>query len=195
MQTIQDSKLSIRITGNLEETNQEGFLTITQLEIKKTKTDKTIQIINTNCMFKNANNNPLVEIVDINYDGHSDFILLKTNGQYGDVIYEFYIYDPSSGQFTIWDMEFNDGQNLINVRPSFDDKNKTITTYWHNTSTLQKTSVFQFANGVYELVEELNLDLDPETDREYVVSTHKKIINGKLRIIKLEMIPIEPRDN
>ncbi len=191
---VNDSRFIFYLSGNLNKPNTEGLLTIDLIEIKDTKSNKRIQNLNPDSKFVNPKNDDLFKILDLNYDGINDFILLSTNGQYNDVIYDFYIFDSTASQFIKWEKEFNEGANAINVRPSFDRENKTITTYWHNTDTFQKTSTFKFLNGNYQLIEEYNQELDKETDYKYVITTHKKMIEGKLRLVELEMIPLTGED-
>ena len=186
-----NSRYNFKLYGNLEKVDEEGFLTIEGVEITDRKSNQLIQTIKPDTKFVNPNNYEPLKIIDINYDGNQDFILISGNGQYEDILYDFYIFDKNTDQFKKWEKEFNGGANLINVRPVFDAVNKTIKTYWHNTDTFQKTSVFKLHNDNYQLVEEYNQELDNETNGKYLITTHKKVIEGKLRLIDLEMIPLQ----
>ncbi|GCC50512.1 hypothetical protein SanaruYs_07270 [Chryseotalea sanaruensis] len=186
-----DSLFRFKLSGNLEKVDEEGFHTIDTLEIIHTTSNRIIQTIKPDTKFENPNNYEAWKIIDINYDGNEDFILISGNGQYRDILYDFYIYDIKTGLFSKWESEFNDGANLINVRPSFDVVNKTITTYWHNTDTFQKTSIFKFFNGEYQLVEEYNQELDKETNGKFLITTHKKMVEGKWKLMEFEMISLQ----
>lgn len=50
------------------------------------------------------------------------------------------------------------------------------------------------AGTQYQLVEEYNQELDEETNGNYVLITHKKMIEGKLRLVDLEMISLQKED-
>lgn len=192
--TESDERFTYTLYGNIEKPDNEGFLTISLVEIRDAKSKRVLQAIKPESSFENVNNHEIFQIIDINYDSYNDFILASEDGPYKDIIYNFYIFDTHAKQFVKWDKEFNDGENMINIRPVFDTDEKTITTYRHNTSTYQKTSIFKFYDGDYHLIEEHNEEPDPETDYKYLIVTVKKLIEGKIRVVSLEMISLVGED-
>lgn len=116
-------------------------------------------------------------IEDVNFDGKNDLRIVQFVPAGPNVPYYYWLYDSATRRFK----EYKDLEEITS--PEFDHKNKKITSQWRSGCCEYGTSHYQYISGKPVLVEESTTALD-ENDESKVVTTIKKRVNGKMKVIK-----------
>jgi hypothetical protein len=152
-------------------TIEEGIFFITSIHILDKKTADTIQSIEVqaNMMFyyENAIKDAFI-LEDENFDGWTDIRVVKN--EYANAEKDFYhwLYSPMMNKF----VAHKELENL--TQPTFDPKNKTVSSYFHSNNHSQETT-YQFVDNKLTLVKQI--DINDWVD--YREKFTKELVNGE----------------
>lgn len=118
------------------------------------------------------------DIIDMNFDGYDDIIILKyTLGNKANSYYYCYLWDNKSRSY-VEDKKLEELPDIY-----FDEDTKTIGS--QETATgYHSTKEYQYIDGILTLVHEITTDTIPhDNDGNDGVTYEKKLINGKMKTI------------
>lgn len=150
----------------------------TNIMVYNNKTNDFIQeiTVNTNGVDKNTLG---LNLVDVNFDGYNDILLLKDiQGSHANYIYNSYIWNHSIGEF----VKNESFSNIIN--PAIDSKNKKILSVSTNWAASHTFRMYSFLEGEFVLTNEFTEEAVDVSDAGKPQQWHiveKKLIDGKLK--------------
>jgi hypothetical protein len=120
------------------------------------------------------------EAEDINFDGYKDIKLLIMWGATGNLLYDYYIYDPNSGKF-IFSKAISD---LLN--PVLNPDRKELEVYWvgGEAGKIYSKTTYKLQGLQPILIRSETQDWNEE--KEKFIKIEKELKNGKMVIIKRE---------
>jgi hypothetical protein len=113
-------------------------------------------------------------VEDINFDGYNDIRLLQFLPAAPNLPYYYWTYNPATQRFQ--------RQKALEeiTSPDFDPKKKLIYSFWRGSCCDHGLSTYRYINGKPTLIEES--EVKEEDGR--VISTIKKLVNGKMKLVK-----------
>jgi hypothetical protein len=158
--------------------------TFGDVEIIKGKNGKVIQTIESStdpgAIAPAAVKNVLVA-VDANFDGYKDLQILNNCGGTGNCSYDFYLYDPKTGQFV-----HNKFLSDLTT-PSFDVAKKQVTTSSNSSAADWQRETYQCRDGQYALIHREVSEWD-RAKKSVTVNTYE-IRNGQMQLVNSESTP------
>ncbi|NLV81558.1 MAG: hypothetical protein GXZ18_00930 [Synergistaceae bacterium] len=124
-------------------------------------------------------------IEDMDFDGIKDFRIIAMLPPGPNIPYICFLWDKKSGKFI--HAEFLDDI----TSPVFDSKKKTITSESRDNASTYSKEVYKYTGGKPLLIEEVVTEYKELKDangklRTYEIKTTKKLIDGKMKVIKVE---------
>ena len=124
-------------------------------------------------------------IEDMDFDGIKDFRIIAMLPPGPNIPYICFLWDNKSGKFI--HAEFLDDI----TSPVFDSKKKTITSESRDNASTYSKEVYKYTGGKPLLIEEVVTEYKELKDangklRTYEIKTTKKLIDGKMKVIKVE---------
>ena len=115
-----------------------------------------------------------LRIIDVNFDGYKDIMLLGSWGVTGNMAYDYYTYDIPHRNF-----KHRPDLNILSS-PRFDSVTKRIQTGWNGgmAGTIYGSEIYEFQNDSLKLIHSVYQDFDQNTNH-YTRKT-KFMRNGKL---------------
>lgn len=145
--------------------------------IIRNKTGKTIQLLKVE-----ENLNPIsilynpLSFEDYNFDGYIDISVTESGTGY-NYSYYFWLYDHKSKLF-----KYNSALEKI-VSPQFDIKNRKIISEYDSNYGTNIYTTYSWFNNRLVLEKEVTVLMVLENDVEYSITTTRKLVNGKMKII------------
>lgn len=118
-----------------------------------------------------------LKIIDVNFDGYKDIMLLGSWGATGNMSYDYYTFD-------IQNMKFNYRPELgILSSPRFDSLTKRIQTGWNGgmAGTIYGSEIYEFQNDSLKLIHSVYQNFDQSTNhytRKTRFMKHGKLIDS-----------------
>lgn len=123
-------------------------------------------------------------IEDMNFDGHADIRLFQFLPAGPNIPYYYWLFDPKQKKFAL-------SKELEEViSPGFDSTHKIISSQWRAGWGHYGLSKYKFINDKLVLIEEKETKPDPENENK-IINTYRKRVNGKIKIIKREVVKID----
>ena len=124
-------------------------------------------------------------IEDMDFDGIKDFRIIAMLPPGPNIPYICFLWDKKSGKFI--HAEFLDDI----TSPVFDSKKKTITSENRESADTYTKDVYKYSSGKLLLIETVNTKYKQIKDSNgklttYEIKTTKKLIDGKMKVIKVE---------
>jgi hypothetical protein len=120
-------------------------------------------------------------VVDANFDGYEDLKILIQCGGTGNCSYNFYLYDPKSGQFVL-------NKFLSDLTtPSFDHAKKQVTATANGSANDWTIETYQYGDGKYTLIRRETSEWDRE--KKVVTVSIDELRNGKMERVSSESNP------
>ena len=124
-------------------------------------------------------------IEDMDFDGIKDFRIIAMLPPGPNIPYICFLWDKKSEKFI--HAEFLDDI----TSPVFDSKKKTITSESRDNASTYRKEVYKYTGGKPLLIEEVVTEYKERKDangklRTYEIKTTKKLIDGKMKVIKVE---------
>ena len=148
--------------------------------ISEKHTHKYIQTIvcDENSYICSPTDSPRFYLEDMNFDGYEDFRIAEFLPAGPNVPFYYWLYNNNTQRF-----EPNSALEEI-TSPQFDQKNKSITSHWRASATLNGVTTYKLINGTPEITDET----DEEYSDEFTTITTKKRINGELKIVSQKQV-------
>lgn len=166
--------LTFEFTGNPD--NTFGNLVITDAT-----TGKVVQTIENTTepgLIEPSTADRVLSLLDANFDGYRDIQLMSNCGATGNCSYNFYLYDPKTGQFVLNDFLTGLGT------PSFDSAKKQVITNWNSSAADWQSETYQYQGGQYTLI---GRDISEWNRRSNMVTLSKwELHNGKMELVSSE---------
>lgn len=113
-------------------------------------------------------------VEDMNFDGYNDIRLLQFLPAAPNLPYYYWIYNPKT-------QKFQPEKALEEISsPDFDPKKKLIYSFWRGSCCDHGLSTYKYVNGRPTLIEESEI----KEENGKVITTTKKLVNGKMKLIK-----------
>ena len=124
-------------------------------------------------------------IEDMDFDGIKDFRIIAMLPPGPNIPYICFLWDNKSGKFI--HAEFLDDI----TSPVFDSKKKTITSESRDNASTYSKEVYKYTGGKPLLIEEVITEYKELKDangklRTHEIKTTKKLIDGKMKVVKVE---------
>ena len=170
-------KLSIDSTLSPDSVNYN--LVVRSITIRRKSSRKVIQTIypEDNYPPSGLPNDQLFIIEDVNFDGAPDIRLLQFEPASPNEPYYFWVYDAKTGKFK----RFKALEEITS--PRFDPKDKLIYSFWRSGCCDHGLSTYKYVNGLPVMIREFETAMS-ENDTASYITTEKKRINGKMRLVK-----------
>jgi len=123
------------------------------------------------------------EAVDLNFDGYEDVQLLIMRGVTGNRVYSHWLFDPKTDRF----VRHQELDKAVNPIP--DPATKQLKTFWNGGGTYT-ARVYHWEEG--KLVLEREEKKDWVHEKEYFLKVIKERQNGKLVVVREEIIRRDP---
>jgi hypothetical protein len=152
--------------------------------IKVLKDKKQIQVIkpDENSPYCDITKNELFVVEDVNFDGYKDLRLFQFLPAGPNIPYYFWIYNPKTGLYVR-------NKTLEGITsPEFDHKKKLIYSSWRSSCCDHGGSIYKYVNGKPTLIEESE-QVEQNRKRTFTI---KKLIHGKMKVVKREVEKIKP---
>ena len=149
---------------------------IDSIVILNKKNQKYIQTIVPEWNVYSCNNNPIVDIGDITFDGYDDLSIMEFLPAGPNVPHLNWTYEPAQKKY-VRNKEM-DAVFISNI----DYKNKVINTYIRENAANYRFEVFKITNGKPVLVLDTLENYDSESYR--IRYTIRKLVNGKMKVVK-----------
>lgn len=114
---------------------------------------------------------------DFNFDGSTDFMIIQFIPASPNIPYYYWIFNKKDQQFQR-DSTFDEITS-----PDFDPKQKLITSFWRANCCDHGLSSYKYIKGKLTLIEETEVADDMDNPGQQI-STKKKFINGKMKLVE-----------
>lgn len=121
---------------------------------------------------------------DINFDGLTDFRIMQFTPAAPNMPYYYWKYNKVKKRFQ------RDTTLEEITSPDFDPKAKTITCTWRASCCDHGCSTYKYINGKITLIEVSEYAEDSDHSGQ-MISTTKKLVNGKMKLIKRTVEKVE----
>ena len=115
-------------------------------------------------------------VVDANFDGHGDIMLMQLLPNSPNVPYYFWLFDPATGLFV------EDSALERITSPEFDPKEKVVTSFWRSSCCDHGLSSYRYIDGRLTLVEERE-EAESPAGSGYMMTTVRKLVKGRMRVV------------
>jgi hypothetical protein len=120
-------------------------------------------------------------LVDADFDGHNDIMLMQFLPASPNVPYYFWLYDPATGLFA------EDSALETITSPEFDAETKSITSFWRSGCCDHGLSTYRYINGSPTLVEER----EEAAKLDHMETTVRRLVKGKMKLISRKREKLE----
>jgi hypothetical protein len=168
------------VTKELSDYNPFYEASVDSIIILEKHTHKYIQTIvcEDNIYDCKPTDSPRFYVEDMNFDNYEDFRLMEMQSAGSTAPYYYWLYNPNT-------MKFEPSNALEDIAdPKFDQKNKSINSYWKTSPSLHGTTTYKYKNGIPEIAEET----DVEVTEENTIITKRKMVEGELKVVSKKEI-------
>ena len=152
---------------------------VKSISIFKRSDQKLLQTISSpeNSFFCDLSKEQVFIIEDINFDKMNDIRLIQFIPAAPNIPFYYWTFNSKTNRFQ------RDTSLEEITSPEFDHRNKIITSSWRGGWANYGASTYKYINNKPVLVKEYEIMLD-ENDRTKHITTLKKRIHGKMRLVK-----------
>jgi hypothetical protein len=134
-----------------------------------------------NSHFCDIPSDQVFSIVDADFDGHNDIMLMQFLPASPNIPYYFWLYDPATGLFA------EDSTLEEITSPEFDAATKTITSSWRSGCCDHGVSTYRYINGIPTMVEEY----EQAAKLDHMEVTVRRLVKGKMKLISRKREKLE----
>jgi len=171
-----DFSFTLLIDSTLTADSVNYHCVVKSIVVRRIKDDQQVQVLTPGDNFPNCDlpKDQIFIIEDVNFDGHDDIRLLQFLPAAPNLPYYFWTYNSAT-------KKFQPDQALEEITsPEFDQKKKLIYSFWRDGCCSHGLSTFKYINGKPKLIEESEV----KQEDGKVITTLKKMVNGKMKLVK-----------